>query len=92
MNKQSWKERFRDEFGIHFSPSELQFCEAFIEDELSAQREEIVEIMEGMKFNITDKFPPNITYSNGLDLVKKKGWNEAIDDILSATKGRKKDK
>jgi flagellar biosynthesis/type III secretory pathway protein FliH len=34
MNTKNWKQRFIDEFGIHFSTSELQFALAFIEEEI----------------------------------------------------------
>jgi len=41
--KIKWKKQLRDEFGIHFknSSDELRFLEAFIEDLLSQQKEEI---------------------------------------------------
>jgi hypothetical protein len=34
MNQKNWKQRFTDEFGIHFAESELQFVIAFIEEEI----------------------------------------------------------
>lgn len=35
----NWKTQFKQEFGKHFSKSELQFAIAFIEDLLTQQRE-----------------------------------------------------
>ena len=37
----NWKGQFKEEFGIHFSKSELQFVLDFIEELLSKQKEEI---------------------------------------------------
>jgi len=37
----NWKGQFKEEFGIHFSKSELQFVLEFIEELLSKQKEEI---------------------------------------------------
>jgi len=38
-NKVRWKKAFKDEFGIHFSESELQFALTFIENLLCQQEE-----------------------------------------------------
>jgi len=35
----NWKGQFKEEFGIHFSKSELQFVLEFIEELLSKQKE-----------------------------------------------------
>ena len=44
MKQDSWKDKFREEFGIHFkgSKGELQFAEQFITDLLLQQRKEII--------------------------------------------------
>ena len=54
--QKTWQDKFREEFGIHFSDSELQFVIAFIEDtitehEAEARREErqfILNILDGI--------------------------------------------
>lgn len=38
--KKTWQDTFREEFGIHFSESELQFAIAFIEEREAEVREE----------------------------------------------------
>ena len=47
--EQKWKEDFIDEFGIHFSPSELQFVLEFIEEVISADRQSLVERIEQLR-------------------------------------------
>ena len=50
----NFKKQFVEEFGIHFSKSELQFVLAFIEDLLEQQKEEILEMI---KFDVKNDFP-----------------------------------
>ena len=49
MNTKNWKQRFIDEFGIHFSASELQFALAFIEEEIEEARREALEPFKGTR-------------------------------------------
>ena len=40
MKPKSWKERFKEEFGIHFDKGELKFVLTFIEEELQRGKKE----------------------------------------------------
>ena len=65
--KDNWRGRLRKEFAIHLSKSELQFLEAFIEDELAKaenreakrRKEEKCQVAkenyEAGKFSVTEK-------------------------------------
>jgi hypothetical protein len=55
MNQKNWKQRFTDEFGIHFSGSELQFALAFIEEEIDEayKRGQLAEIEANATADIT---------------------------------------
>jgi hypothetical protein len=55
MNQKNWKQRFTDEFGIHFSASELQFALAFIEEEIEEayKRGQLAEIEANATADIT---------------------------------------
>jgi len=54
-NKQAeWKKAFKDEFGIHFGESELQFALTFIEN-LLCQQEEFWELKLEEKNKMIDK-------------------------------------
>jgi len=46
-NNKEWQNDFKDEFGIHFknSSGELQFALSFIDELLSKQRKEVLEIL-----------------------------------------------
>jgi hypothetical protein len=55
MNTKNWKQRFTDEFGIHFSASELQFALSFIEEEIEEayKRGQLAEIEANATADIT---------------------------------------
>ena len=74
--QEKWKEDFIDEFGIHFSPSELQFVLEFIEEVISADRQSLVEEIEKRKVNPW-------TYIGEL---YKEGYENALSDIIALIK------
>jgi hypothetical protein len=39
LKEQNWEKQFKQEFGIHFSESELQFAVSFIDDLLKEEKE-----------------------------------------------------
>jgi len=84
MNKTTWVERFRKQFGI--TPN----VESFIASELQQQRREIVEMIEGMKKPFPELSERNksigITWDStswaeagGEEIT---GYNDCIDDII----------
>ncbi len=62
-------EEFKREFGIHFSPSELQFAEGFIKSSLEA-------IL--MSMPLRDR---NLKIPNRDSIVFEMGYNKAVKEV-----------
>jgi len=78
--KKEWESSFEQEFGIHFSPSELQFAKSFISSLLAKQQEGFVKCLpEEPKGKITKGYA---TLSEAYDY----GYHRCIADIKSKLK------
>jgi hypothetical protein len=42
LKEQNWEKQFKQEFGIHFSKSELQFALSFIDDILKEEKKKLI--------------------------------------------------
>lgn len=74
--KDIWSE-FDEEFGIHFSPSELQFAKEFIKQNFIEKREvrEEIEKLKQLTYPINvEKQDEKWNYLNG--------YNQALQDVL----------
>ncbi len=87
MNKKNWKKRFTDEFGIHFSASELQFVIAFIEEEIDEayKRGQLSEIEANATADITiakEKVEQIRMEAYNLGYQKGKAYRDAIEGSI----------
>lgn len=75
----TWQDKFREEFGIHFSESELQFALAFIEEREAEVRRERERVLAKLK---TMYLPAGFDELTA-DVFYRMGHNSAIDDVLA---------
>ena len=80
MNKSNWEPKFKEEFGIHFSKSELQFAIAFIEEvEEKAKKEGREEAIGSMLEKIT--LLAEQLYNAESDAGRVYTWRETIESF-----------
>lgn len=71
----TWQDKFREEFGIHFSESELQFAIAFIEDTLTQYHQDMISEVVGKlehKWNC---------HQVGCDFNRKRAFGNNVCDM-----------